>query len=364
MSTDTTQKSDLTHEDDIPAFTLVAYLRDHLFALLIGACCIGGVGCMLLALGVAHAAIALVCGFIGGCAALVFCIDYARKRKFYQEFSSHLSQVDKVAHTQSLLTEPIFLEGRISYEAATLLARIANQEQESIELQTQKYRNYVELWIHEIKTPLAAIKLMLAHARNEQNTKIARECERIELQVEAALYYARSSAASPDYTIREVNVQKMCQEACKKNMHLLIERHVSLRFELDEALCVLTDEAWTTFIISQFVVNAAKYDATTLTFVAHEFDAGTPTGRTVLEIKDDGCGIPPADMPRIFERGFMGSVGRRFGSATGMGLYLVAQLCEMLGLDVAVGSEEGVGTRGIITFPHDRHRLMITKHIT
>lgn len=220
MSVPESRTPNIPREGDIPAFTLASYVRDHLFVLLIAACCIGGVGCMLLALGLSGAAIALVCGFILSCFVLMLGIDFARKRSFYQEFSSHLSQLDKVAHTQSLITEPAFLEGRISYEAATSLARTANHEQESIAAQTQKYRNYVELWIHEIKTPLAAIKLMLAHARNEQNTKIARECERIELQVESALYYARSSAASPDYTIREVNVEKMCQEACKKNKHL------------------------------------------------------------------------------------------------------------------------------------------------
>jgi len=76
----------------------------------------------------------------------------------------------------------------------------------------------------------------------------------------------------------------------------------------------------------------------------------------VLEVRDNGCGIPAADVPRVFERGFTGQVGRAHGSATGMGLYLVASLCASMGLHVGLASEEGTGTRVILTFPHDRTR--------
>ena len=96
--------------------------------------------------------------------------------------------------------------------------------------------------------------------------------------------------------------------------------------------------------------NAIDAGCTTLTVeIAHG-------GMSYIRVTDDGCGIPAADVPRVFERGFTGQVGRAHGSATGMGLYLVASLCASMGLHVGLASEEGTGTRVILTFPHDRTR--------
>ena len=121
---------------------------------------------------------------------------------------------------------------------------------------------------------------------------------------------------------------------------------------------MLADEPWLVFMLSQVISNAAKYGARTVTFTAREEEPETPRGRTVLEVRDDGCGIPAADVPRVFDRGFTGSAGRAQGSATGMGLYLVAVMCAQMGLGVGIASEEGTGTRVIFTFPHDRRRAM------
>lgn len=341
----------------MPTFSLSTYARDHLFAIVTGVLCVAIVGVMLSTFGVSSAGITATLAVMISCFGAVLVIDYARKASFYGKLKSTITHLQAASHFVSLSNEPDFLEGRIAYEAAAIISKKANGEQETMVEQTGAYRDYIEAWIHEIKTPLAAIKLMLSHSHDAQSGKIAREIERIELQVEQALYYARSAAASKDYAIREVNLRSICQEACKRNARLLIERGVSLDFAFDQSLSVLTDEAWLTFMISQFVVNAAKYDATTLTFCARVEDANTPTGKTILEIIDNGCGIPAVDMPRVFERGYIGSVGREHGSATGMGLYLVAKLCESLGLDVTLASEEGIGTRAILVFPHDRKRL-------
>ena len=119
---------------------------------------------------------------------------------------------------------------------------------------------------------------------------------------------------------------------------------------------VFADAKWLAFVIGQIVVNAAKYGARTIRFSARVEGRGAD-GRTVLEIADDGCGIPAADVPRVFDRGFTGENGRAQGSSTGMGLYLVAQLCEKMGLGVGLASEEGAGTRVMIAFPHDRRAL-------
>ena len=200
------------------------------------------------------------------------------------------------------------------------------------------------------------IKLMLANNPGPESAKVARELERIEAQVDQALYYARSTSVERDYAIREVNLADAAREACKRHSRFLIEKGCTPAFDIPDALTVLADEPWLVFILGQVIVNAAKYGATTLAFTVREKEPGTPRGRTVLEVRDNGCGIPAADVPRVFERGFTGQVGRAHGSATGMGLYLVASLCASMGLHVGLASEEGTGTRVILTFPHDRTR--------
>ena len=119
---------------------------------------------------------------------------------------------------------------------------------------------------------------------------------------------------------------------------------------------MFADASWLSFVLGQVVVNAAKYGATAVRFTAREEGTGTSAARTVLEIADNGRGIPAADVPRVFDRGFTGENGRDQGSATGMGLYLVATLCEKMGLGVGLASEEGTGTRVMLAFPHDRRR--------
>ena len=174
--------------------------------------------------------------------------------------------------------------------------------------------------------------------------------------MEQALFYARSTSLVQDYSLRSVGLAACVREACKKNARYLIERGSVPAVEVADDEAVFADAKWLAFVIGQIVVNAAKYGARTIRFSARVEGRGA-AGRTVLEIADDGCGIPAADVPRVFDRGFTGENGRAQGSSTGMGLYLVAQLCEKMGLGVGLASEEGAGTRVMIAFPHDRRAL-------
>ena len=310
----------------------------------------------LLLLGVSLAGTWLVACILTLVALAAGFADYWRKARFYQELGVLVAQVRQACVLPSLIAEPSFLEGRIALATAERLAQLAGAETEALNNEAAAYRRYVELWIHETKTPIAAIKLMLANTPGPEASKIARELERVEAQVDQALYYARSTSVAKDYAIREVDLGAAAREACKKNGRFLIERGCVPAFAIPDGLTVLADEPWLVFMLGQLVVNAAKYGASSVEFSAREVEPGTSRGRTVLEVRDNGCGIPAADVPRVFERGFTGQVGRAHGSATGMGLYLVANLCAALGLHVGLASEEGVGTRVILTFPHDRTR--------
>ena len=341
---------------DLPAFTPGAYVRDRWYALLLLVLCLGALVFLLPLLGVSGHGTMLVADLVTLFALLAAVIDYQRRAAWYRELAGLLSQLRRASAFAALVSDPPFLEGAIAYEAAAQVGRLSATEVEALGADDEAYRRYIELWIHEIKTPMAAVKLMCANDGGPLASKIARELERIEAQVDQALYYARSTSLSQDYTIREVDLAEAAREACKRNARFLIERGCTPSFEIPEGLTVLADEPWLVFMLGQLVANAAKYGASTLTFTAREQEPDTPRGRTVLEVRDNGCGIPAKDVPRVFERGFTGVVGRAHGSATGMGLFLVASLCAAMGLHVGLASEEGEGTRVILTFPHDRAR--------
>lgn len=221
----------------------------------------------------------------------------------------------------------------------------------------KEYRNYIELWVHETKTPIASAQLALASLHGPEIGKVRGDLDRIESRVEQALYYARSATLSEDFSIEELNLAALARKACRQRSRTLIGAGVSLEFAIDEALEVLADAKWTDFIIGQVLENSAKYGAKTIRFEGTTKDAGTKDGCIELLIADDGDGIPAADVPRVFDRGFTGSRGRTHHKATGMGLHLAAVACERMGLGLRISSEEGTGTTVALTFPLDRTRM-------
>ena len=342
--------------EDLAAFTPAAYVRDNMLGLAALVLSLVSLVLILPALGVNSSGVLLAADILTLLAVGAGFLDYRRKAAFYHELRRLLASLRQARVLPALVAEPAFLEGQIAYGTAARISSLAAAETDKLQEDAAAYRRYIELWIHETKTPIAAIKLMLANEPSAQSAKIARELERIEAQVDQALYYARSTSVERDYAIREVSLGEAAREACKRNTRFLIERGALPAFNIPETMTVLADEPWLVFILGQVVTNAAKYGATSIEFTAREEESGTPRGRTVLEVRDNGCGIPAADVPRVFERGFTGQVGRAHGSATGMGLYLVASLCASMGLHVGLASEEGTGTRVILTFPHDRTR--------
>ncbi len=295
--------------------------------------------------------------------ALCLAAEYRRRKRFYDDLQALTQRFDKMYLASALLEEPGFLEGRLAYEALDALGKSATDDVAKHRRQAQSYREYVELWIHEVKTPIAAAKLMAAGLHGPEASKLKGELDRIEGYVEQALYYARSTSLEQDYAIRETGLAETVREACRKNARFLIEHGTVPAIEVPNDVRVLADAKWLSFMVGQVIANSAKYGAACVRFSVREEAPGTVSARTVLEIADDGKGIPAADVPRAFDHGFTGANGRAAGSSTGMGLYLVAQLCEKMGLGVGIASEEGTGTRVMLSFPHDR-RGMVRSNLT
>ena len=342
---------------EIPAYTLRAFLKDDLASLAIMLAALVCAIFMLAIIGVSMPAAFAVIAFLACCITIAEAIRFLRRRSFYNELAQLLRNIESASYFCGLAPDANFLEGRIDRAQGELLGALAADEMDEMTHDAQAYRQYIELWVHETKTPLASMRLMLSNDSGEADSKLMAELERVEAQVEQALYYARSTSVHGDYSIREVDLRNVCAEACKRQSSFLMAHGTLPVFDIAQGETVLADEPWLIFMLGQIIGNAAKYGAHTITFSCVTEEPNTPRGRTVLTIADDGCGIPAKDVTRVFERGFTGAVGRTSGTATGMGLYLVANLCRSLGLHVSLASEEGVGTRVMISFPHDRRRL-------
>lgn len=342
---------------DMPRFTMRAFLRDEVPILALTCAVIAFVSFMLVVLGMTTDAILLIDFTLVAVLILAFILEYRRRALFWKGIGEALESLDKTRYFDEIVHEPAFLEGRIALAMARSIAEQAMREGNELRMQSHDRAQYTELWVHEVKTPLAAARLLLDKMHGEDASILKLEIERVEHLVEQALFTARSDTLVNDYVIREIALGDAVGEACKANMRYLTSCGVAIDIRIDPQTTVVADKAWLAFILTQLIINAAKYDAETITFEACENDEEGPHACTMLEVRDDGCGIPAADVPRVFDRGFTGEVGRAHGSATGMGLFLVARMCTQMGLGIMLASEEGVGTRVQISFPHDRRRM-------
>ena len=309
-------------------------------------------------------AIALVslCEALFACVALA--VGFLRDREFYQQLDLFCDSHENARYLSSILDEPRTLEGSIAYRALAVQGKAASDELAARSHDMKEYRDYIELWVHETKTPIASAQLALSSLHGPEIGKVRGDLDRIESRVERALYYARSATLSEDFSIEELNLAALVRKACRQRSRTLIGAGVSLEFAIDEALEVLADAKWTDFIIGQVLENSAKYGAKTIRFESSVKNADTKDGCIELAIGDDGDGITAADVPRVFDRGFTGSQGRAHHKATGMGLYLAAVACERMGLGLRISSEEGTGTAVALTFPLNRTRMDLVANLT
>lgn len=216
----------------------------------------------------------------------------------------------------------------------------------------KEYREYVESWVHEIKSPITAATLICRRsADSEIRRKLTRELAQIESHVERALFYARAESAEKDFMIRQCMLSELAAKAISQHRALLQQNDIRIEMDgLDQI--VFTDSKWTIFILGQLLQNAARYHGKHPAIILCARHLGK---QILLTVKDNGIGIPAHELPRVCDRGFTGSNGRIRGGSTGMGLYLCKKLAECLDLGLAVTSEEGRGTTVTLTFPAKEH---------
>lgn len=266
---------------------------------------------------------------------------FLRKRTFYSSLLNNMEQIDKKYLLSEMTEEPVFLDGRILYEVMQETNKSMCEHIGEYRRDNSEFREYIELWVHEIKLPVASLQLM---CHNDSNTRYAEQLKRIDDYIENVLYYARSGNAEKDYVIKAVSLKRTFADIAIKNREELQERNITLRTEnLDND--VMTDGKWLAFILGQLMNNSMKYEATEITVTADD-----SAEKTVLHFLDNGIGIPESDLPYIFDKSFTGENGRTHCKSTGMGLYIVKKLCDRLGHGVSAKAVQGEFTEIIITF--------------
>jgi len=339
--------------------SFLRYLADRWVSVIVLAAALAFVAVVLVAYGLDVGTIRFVLFvevFAAFCAAIH---DFLRRRRFYDGFAAVCADIDRKYLVSEVVERPAFLEGQLAYDALREASKGMNDTIATSRRTSEEYRDYIETWVHEVKTPIAVSQLIVERDRTPSTVSIGRELDRIEGCVEQALYYARGTTLVNDYLIRQVDLAGLVRGVVRERSRLLIATGIRPVFgPLDQT--VPADAKWCSFIIGQLVDNAVKYRAAgrgVLRFSAERLDEGTAGERVVLTVADDGIGIPAADLSRVCDRAFTGENGRGCGPSTGMGLYLCRRLCDKMGLVLAVDSEEGVGTRVTVSFPENRMYL-------
>lgn len=271
-----------------------------------------------------------------------YLMDWYRKKKYFEIITERVKDLKEPWLIAELLPVSYTIEDEIYQELLRKVGSSAIEEIHKIEDEQKEYEDYIEQWIHEVKTPITSIHLMLEN-RISENPGLKRdlnvELSRLENDVELALYYARSEQIYRDYLIQKLNVRKVLLKVVNKNRTVIMNSSVAIDLDCDEALYAYGDEKWLVFMLTQVLLNAIKYKAEADAKVVMR--AKRDNKRIVLNIIDNGKGIKKEELPRIFDKGFTGSNGRDNEKSTGMGLHLVHKLCEKLEIDIKADSVYG-----------------------
>ena len=276
-------------------------------------------------------------------------IEYKRKKAFYDTLRNNLVDLKEKYLISEIVKKPNFVEGKILKEVLEDTGKSMLENVNYYKSLQEDYKEYIELWIHEVKIPIAASKMIIANNKTEVTKSIEEELDKVENYTEQALFYARSNTANKDYIVTKSNLQEIVNGAILKNKSALLSSKTSIELH-DLEREVYTDSKWAVFIINQIIQNAIKYSKIKDRKI--EIYAISKRENVVLYIKDNGIGIKKGEITRVFEKGFTGENGRNINKkSTGIGLYLCKKLCDKLGLGIELNSEKDIGTEVRIIFP-------------
>jgi signal transduction histidine kinase len=221
-----------------------------------------------------------------------------------------------------------------------------------------EYQEYIETWVHEIKTPIASLMLIIDNNEDIVPISMKNEVKKVEDYIDQVLYYGRSNDVSKDYIVKSFDLENVVRNVIRKNASDFINKKIQLDIKNINSQ-IYSDPKWVEFILNQVINNAIKYSEKEIGKII--IDSNVNKNNIVLSIKDNGVGISIRDINRVFEKGFTGENGRKFGKSTGIGLYLCKKLCDKLGLGLNLISKENKGTEVRIVFQISKINIISTK---
>lgn len=277
-------------------------------------------------------------------------IEYFIKRNYYFNLEDTLKELEEKYLITEIIKRPNFAEGKISYDSLVQINKAMIENVNKYKYLQEDYKEYIELWIHEIKLPIATSKMIIENNKSAIMDNIDEELDKVENYVEQALFYARSNTVEKDYYIKKVELKELVNESIKKNKNVLITEKVTIDLhDIDNK--VSTDSKWIVFILNQIIQNSVKYRKEDESLKI-EIYSTKHKENIILHIKDNGVGIKKSEVERVFEKGFTGTNGRFSNKkSTGIGLYLCKKLCDKLGISIDIKSKENIGTEVMLIFP-------------
>lgn len=270
-------------------------------------------------------------------------LSWRMRNKYLNSLVHMAEQLEEKYLIAEVMNVPKRADDRVFYELMKMAEKSMLETIGETRRERKNYREYIEQWVHEAKTPITAMRLLCENHPQAFTRDMMAELENMNRLTEQALYYARMEHTEKDYLIRETHLESVIHDAIAENKYLLRQNHMQIFIEPSPET-VYTDEKWVRFILNQLISNAVKYKSRELSFFFSRKERCL-----CLSVKDNGIGIPLEELPRIFEKGFTGTNGRIVKSSTGMGLYLCRQLCEKLGIGLSASSDQ-TGTSITLSF--------------
>ncbi len=276
-------------------------------------------------------------------------IRYFYYRNYYKSLSDIIEkESDEIINR---LPKPKSYEQILFHKVLSSLYNEQRAEIQRLCDQKKAYEEFITYWVHQVKTPISVSRLLIEHNSKAPNKEalhsLEEEIDKIENYIEQALYHSKIDDFSKDYLINEVGLDRLIKDSVKKHAKTFINKKISIEMSNTD-LQVITDKKWLSFILDQILSNALKYT----------FDGGRIKIYGLIKdkvrkliIEDNGIGVKPEDLDRVFDKGFTGYNGRENYKSTGIGLYLSKRLARKLGHDIVIESKYGEYTKVMIIFP-------------
>lgn len=317
---------------------LSEYLKDKVYFIIVNLICISIsiIILLLLAFKVRFSLIMVVTFLFITENILLLMIDYFRKKNFYTSLIQKLEELDKKYLILEMMSRPSFYEGKILYDTIYETDKSMIENVNEYLSNIEDFKDYIEMWIHEVKIPISSLVLM-SHNHKELNNTYINEVKKLNDYVDQVLYYVRSNYAENDYIIKENNLDKIIKDVILKNKDELLLNNINIETNIKENK-VLTDSKWLEFILNQIINNSIKYKKDNDSII--KIESFKENDKTILSIYNNGIGINKKDIKNVFKKSFTGENGRNLSKSTGMGLYIAKRLCDKLGHKILIESEK------------------------